>query len=107
MPNTPFRVTWETVDPLLQAALEGLKPGQVSQPQNIHGNSYLFQFLGRVEEQDDISRQQWLQAQKTLESRRQRDHQTEKMDELRDRIDHQRYPGRLPFSYRSEPPADG
>lgn len=107
MPNRPFRVTWETADPLLQAALEGLKPGQISQPQNLHGNSYLFQFLGRVEEQDDISRQQWLQAQKTLKSRRQRDQQAEKMAELRDRIDHQRYPGRLLFSYRNDSLADG
>jgi len=100
MPNTPFRVTWDTLDPILREALEDLKPGRITPPQDLHGNRYLFQFLGWVEEQDDASVLQRQQAEKTLESRRLRDRGQKMMAQLRQTIDHRRYPGRLPFPYR-------
>jgi len=98
----PLEVDWENLWEEQQQALENLKPGQVSRPVVINGQSYLFQLQARLHAESIIDREELEQARRELQRRRGQRALAALLEELRKKTEIRIYFDRLPFRYVPE-----
>jgi len=95
----PARVDWSNLSEELRAALEGLKPGRVSQPLAFHGSYYLFKVESWLREPEELEQELGERARAELEALAREGAERELIAEAR-----REYPvrvklRRLPFRY--------
>jgi len=95
----PQRMSWDSLSDELREALEKLKPGQVSQPIELHGSIYLFQVGKWMADPADEDAELIQRARQELESLRRREALDHLLGELRERSNLRIKSGNLSFRY--------
>lgn len=95
----PQHMSWETLSADVRAALEGLKPDEVSKPIELRGEVYLFQIGTWLDDPADQDIELLHRAMQALESDRRREALEELQRELRSRSAVRLKEARLPFRY--------
>jgi len=96
----PIRVAWDSLTEDLRQALDGLKPGRVTRPVQVHGEAYLFRLESsprEIETTEDDSLM--ARASSELQAERQRQAFDDMLDELRARSRVRLNLRNLPFRY--------
>lgn len=96
----PMRVAWDSLTEDLRQALDGLKPGRVTRPVEVHGEAYLFRLESlprEVATTEDASLMDW--AARELEADRRRMAFDDMLVELRARSRVRLNLRNLPFRY--------
>lgn len=94
--------SWETLSPDVRAALDGLKPGDVSRPVEFHGDTFLFQLDSWLSDPSDVDEELARRARAELERRRLREASDRLLRELRKATPVRIHEKRLPFRYVPE-----
>jgi len=97
-----LEVAWDTLQPPHQAALEGLREGQVSHPVTLNGESVLFALESWLDDEESRHERAATRARRELEGSRRRSSGTALLESLRARVEIEIRPEELPFSYLSE-----
>jgi len=95
----PQRVSWETLSPEVRDALENLKPGQVSEPIELHDAIYLFQISSWLDDPADQDVELMHRALQALENERRRQALDRLQQDLRARSPVRLKENQLPFRY--------
>lgn len=95
----PMRMDWENLSPPAQEALDGLKPGQVSAPVEVHGEIYIFRIESWLKDPARVEQELERLSRGELEARRRMRAYDELLERVRARRKVRRHPGNLPFPY--------
>jgi len=99
----PIRVAWDSLTEDLRQALDGLKPGRITRPVQVHGEAYLFRLESlprEVETTEDDSLMAWAAGE--LQAERRRQAFDDMLDEVRARSRVRLNLRNLPFRYVPE-----
>jgi parvulin-like peptidyl-prolyl isomerase len=96
--------SWETLSPGVRAALDGLKPGNVSRPVDFHGDTFLFQLDAWLAAPSDVDADLARRAREELERQRLREASDRLLSKLREATPVRFHEERLPFRYVPEAP---
>ena len=99
----PMQMSWDSLSSELREALKDLKPGQISEPLELHGSIYLFQVGTWLNDPADQDVELLRRARLELESNRRRDALERLLASLRQQSGVRIMPENLPFTYT---PAD-
>jgi hypothetical protein len=99
----PLKMSWDSLSSELREALKDLKPGQISEPQELHGSIYLFQVGTWLKDPADQDVELLRRARLELESIRRRDALETLVASLREQAGVRIEIENLPFAYA---PAD-
>lgn len=99
----PLQMSWDSLSSELREALKNLKPGQISEPLELHGSIYLFQVGTWLKDPADQDVELLRRAKLELESIRRRDALDTLVASLRKQSDVRIKAENLPFTYT---PAD-
>jgi len=99
----PLQMSWDSLSSELREALKDLKPGQISEPLELHGSIYLFQVGTWLKDPADQDVELLRRAKLELESIRRRDALDALVASLRKQSDVRIKTENLPFTYT---PAD-
>jgi hypothetical protein len=105
----PLQMSWDSLSSELREALKDLKPGQVSEPLELHGSIYLFQVGAWLKDPADQDAELLRRARLELESIRRRGALDTLVTTLREQSGVRIKPENLPFVYTPadlEDPAD-
>lgn len=94
--------SWETLSPGVRAALDGLKPGEVTRPVDFHGDTFLFQLDSWLTDPSDVDEDLARRAREELERRRLREASDRLLRDLRAASPVRINEERLPFRYVPE-----
>jgi hypothetical protein len=95
----PTRMSWDSLPDELRETLRKLKPGQVSEPLELHGEIYLFQVGKWLSDPGDQEEELLRRARRELETVRNRDTLDTLLRELRDRAEIRIKTSNLSFEY--------
>jgi len=95
----PLQMSWDSLSSELRDALKDLKPGQISEPQELHGGVYLFQVGTWLKDPADQDVELLRRARLELESIRRRDTLDTLVASLREQSDVRIKTENLPFVY--------
>jgi hypothetical protein len=99
----PLQMSWDSLSSELREALKDMKPGQISEPLELHGSIYLFQVGTWLKEPADQDVELLRRARLELESIRRRDRLDALVTSLREQSGVRIKAENLPFAYA---PAD-
>ena len=94
--------SWETLSPGVRAALDGLKPGDVSRPVGLHGDTFLFQLDSWLTDPSDVDEDLARRARAELERQGLREASDRLLRKLRTATPVRVHEKRLPFRYVPE-----
>jgi peptidyl-prolyl cis-trans isomerase SurA len=94
--------SWETLSPVVRAALEGLKPGEVTRPVDVHGETFLFQLDSWLTDPSVVDEDLARRAREQLERLRLREASDRLLRDLRAATPVRIHAERLPFRYVPE-----
>jgi len=95
----PQRMSWEALSEDVRAVLEGLKPGDVSKPIELRGETYLFQIGTWLDDPADQDIELMHRAMQALEGERRREALDDLQRQLRSRSAVRLKEATLPFRY--------
>jgi len=95
----PLQMSWDSLSSELREALKDLKPGQISEPMELHGSIYLFQVGAWLKDPEDQDVELLRRARSELESIRRRDALETLVGTLRERSGVRIKTENLPFVY--------
>jgi parvulin-like peptidyl-prolyl isomerase len=95
-------VAWESLSKDARQALEGLKPGRVSQPLSMQGSHYLIKVESWLDDPEQISAERQVRARMELQNLRRQQALEELFMELRERYPVRIVRRNLPFRYLEE-----
>ena len=95
----PLRMEWEGLSAEVRSALDKLRPGQVSQPLELHGEIYLFQVVDWLRDPETLDRDLLDQTRAELEQQRRAAALDALMRDVREHTVLQLQPQNLPFTY--------
>ena len=95
----PLQMSWDSLSSELREALKDLKPGQISEPLELHGSIYLFQVGTWLKDPADQDVELLRRAKLELESIRRRDALDALVASLRRQSDVRIKTENLPFTY--------
>lgn len=83
---------------VVQAAIEDVRPGRVTQPVELYGDTFLFQVVRRGVDDDDLEAAR-ARARRELQEHRYLQASRRLLEDLRERVRVRVYPEHLPFRY--------
>jgi hypothetical protein len=95
----PLQMSWDSLSTELREALKDLKPGQISEPMELHGSIYLFKVGAWLKNEEDQDVELLRRARSELESLGRRDALDALVASLRERSGVRIEAGNLPFAY--------
>jgi hypothetical protein len=95
----PLQMSWDSLSSELREALKDLKPGQISEPLELHGSIYLFQVGAWLKDPADQNVELLRRARLELESIRRRDALETLIASLREQAAVRIESENLPFAY--------